>query len=87
MKKVIHPFLFAIFPILFLFAYNIDEVLAIDLWLPISIVMVGTFILLILFKLITKNYKKAAIITSFFLILFFSFGHIRDLIYSCGHRA
>ena len=80
--SVIHPFLFAISPVLFLFAYNIYEVPAGDLLLPIVVVVTGTLILFFSLRLITKSYVKTGIITSFFLILFFSYGHIRDLIYS-----
>ena len=79
---IIHPFLFAIAPILFLFAYNIDEVSGTDLILPLLVAITGTLILMLSLRLITKDYNKIAIITSTFLILFFSYGHIRDLIYS-----
>ncbi len=81
---VFHPFLFAIFPVLFLFAYNIDEVPATDLLLPMLVAILGTLILLFSLRLITKNYNKIAIITSTFLILFFSYGHISGLILSSG---
>lgn len=80
--SVFHPFLFAIFPVLFLFAYNIDEVPTSDLLLPMLVAIIGTLILLLSLRLITKNYNKIAIITSSFLILFFSYGHIRELIIS-----
>jgi len=80
--SVIHPFLFALFPILFLFAHNIWEVSAGDLLLPILVVIAGTLILFFSLRLITKSYIKAGIITSLFWVLFFSYGHIRDLIYS-----
>ena len=81
---VIHPFLFALFPILFLFAYNIDEVSPADLLLPILVVIAGTLVLFFSLRLITKSYSKSGIITSFFLVLFFSYGRIRDLIVSLG---
>lgn len=86
MKKVIHPFLFAIVPALFLFAYNIVEVHPTDLLPPITFSLIGTAILFFLSRLLTKSYVKSGIITSLFLILFFSYGHIRDLIYSAGIR-
>ena len=79
---IFHPFLFAVFPILFLFAHNIDEVPATDLFLPLIVAVVATLILLLIPRLITKNYNKIAIIISTILILFFSYGHVRDLIYS-----
>lgn len=86
MKKlsVIHPFLFAIFPILFLFAHNIYEVPATDLLLPILVVIVGTLIVFFSSRLITKSYNKSGIITSYFLILFFSYGYVRDVISVLG---
>lgn len=81
-KKIVHPFLLAIFPVLFLFAYNIDEARYSDLLWPIPIVLVGTLILLFLLRLVTKSYVKGAIAASYFLLLFFSYGHVRDAIYS-----
>lgn len=80
--SVIHPFLLALFFVLFLFAHNIYEVYAADLLLPIVAVIALTLILFFSLRLITKSYVKSGIITSWFLVLFFSYGHIRDLIYS-----
>jgi len=80
--SVIHPFIFAISPILFLYAHNIAEVPATDLLLPGLIVVIGTVILLLSLRLTLKNREKAAIVTSLFLVLFFVYGHIRHLILS-----
>ncbi len=79
---VIHPFLFAIFPVLFLFARNIDEIPATDLLLPVLVLIAGTLILLFSSRFITKSYNKSGIITFFFLVLFFSYGHVNRLIQS-----
>jgi len=87
LKTMIHPFLFAIFPILFLFAYNVEEVIAIDLVVPILVAVVGTLILLPLLRLLTRSWSKGAIATSLFLVLFFSYGHIRDMLFSAGMPA
>ena len=76
--SVFHPFLFAMFPILFLFSQNIDEVPATDLFLPMLAVIALTLIPLLLLRLITNNYNKIAIVTSYFLVLFFSFGYVMD---------
>jgi len=82
MKRFVafHPFLFAIAPILFLFAYNIDEVSVKDLVLPLIVAVIGTLLFMLLLRLVTKNYNKIAIITSCFLVFFFSYGHVRDAI-------
>jgi hypothetical protein len=81
---VIHPFLFAISPVLFLFAYNINEVPGTDLIFPLLITIIGTLIVYLLLRLITKNSNKAAIVTSILLVLFFSYGSVRDAIFSLG---
>ena len=76
MKKsfVIHPFLFAIFPILFLYSDNIEQVSFSEILLP-SAFALGFTILLVLFSLlILRNSNKAGIIASIFLVLFFSYG-------------
>ena len=82
MKKsfVIHPFLFAIYPILFIFSHNIEQVYYIQILLPLTIVLGSTLLLLLLARLISNNYIKVAIIISVSIILFFSYGHIYELI-------
>lgn len=83
MKKtiIIHPFLFAIFPILFLFAYNIGQVSFSEILLPSVIVLVFTTVaLFILWLILKRDIKKSAILVSAFLILFFSYGRIYNLI-------
>jgi hypothetical protein len=78
MKKwfVVHPLLLALFPILFLFAHNIKEMPFAET--ARSIVLVVSFSLLLwsVLGLIVRNLQKAALTTSVFLILFFSYGHI-----------
>lgn len=77
---IIHPFLFAIYPIFFLFSYNIEQISLSEIFIPSAIVLGFTLLLLLLSGLIFRDDKKAAIIVSIFLILFFSYGHIYDLI-------
>jgi len=80
MKKpfVLHPFLFAIFPILFLFAHNRAELLSYsEISVPLIISLVTTVLMFLLATVVLKDSKKAGIIVSVLLILFFSYGHIR----------
>ncbi len=78
MKKtfIIHPFLFAISPIFFLLSNNTEELSFSATLLPSAIVLGFTLLLLLLFRLIIKDNKKAAVIVSISLFLFFSYGHI-----------
>lgn len=77
---VIHPFLFAIFPILFLFSHNLGEVSFSEILLPSAIVLGFTLLILLLGSAILKDSKKAGIIVSLFLVLFFSYGHVYDMV-------
>jgi len=82
MKKpfVIHPFLFAIFPILFLFSHNIEQVSFSKTLVPMAVALGFTLLLSLLSRLILRDNRKAGIIVSIFLILFFSHGHVYNII-------
>jgi len=84
MKKslVIHPFLFALFPVLFLFAHNVGQVSFSEILVPTAIVLGFTLLLLLLLlsRLIVKDRKKAGIAVSMVLVLCFSYGHVYETI-------
>ena len=84
MKKsfIIHPFLFAVFPILFLFAHNVGQVSFSEILMPTAVVLGSTLLLLLLSGWILKDNKKAGIAVSFFLVLFFSYGHALEVVLS-----
>lgn len=77
MKKllVIHPVLFAIYPILFLFANNLGQYSIRIVFTPI--IAVVSFLLLswYLLNLSLKDKNKSGLIVSLFLVLFFSYGN------------
>jgi len=77
---VIHPFLFAIFPILSLFGYNISSVSFDQIVIPLSLSIFITFLIWIALGKVLKNKIKAGFITSLGLIMFFFYGHIYMLI-------
>jgi len=79
---IFHPFLFAIFPILSLYSHNIGQVIFHQTLIPSAIALGLMLFLLLLFKLISRNNQKAGILTSVFLILFFSYGHIFTIMQS-----
>lgn len=73
---VIHPFLLAVFPILSLLSYNINQDYYPSALLAISVSLGVTTLMLIVLKLAIKDIKKTAIIASVSIILFYSYGHI-----------
>jgi len=86
MKKltVVHPLFFAMFPILALYAYNVAEVSPSEIVLPTAIVLGSTVFLLILTGVILRNLKKAGIVVSIFLVMFFSYGHVANAVEGWG---
>jgi hypothetical protein len=77
---VLHPFLFALYPVLALLAVNIQEVDPTDTFRSLIVVLVTAAIFICVFRLIFHDWQKAGIITSLLLILFFSYGHIYMLL-------
>lgn len=81
MRKTLklHPFLFAIFPILFLYSNNADQLSLSATVLPLASSLIFTIAVLSV-GIIIKETQKTGILTSIFLILFFSYGHFYELL-------
>jgi len=81
MKSFIHPFLFTIFPILFLFSHNVGGGISISEIIIPSAVALGFAALLLLFlSLLLKDRDRVGIVGSIILILFFSYGHVFEIV-------
>jgi hypothetical protein len=77
-----HPVLFAVAPILFLYAYNGPRI-PIDpreLLLPILLSLAMTAVLWAILWLLFRSVTRAALVVSLFLVLFFSYGHIAGML-------
>jgi len=70
---ILYPFILAIYPIFFYYNLNKHEVWISETLAPTAISLLGTLLLLFLFKLIFKNQTKAGILTFIVLILFFAY--------------
>jgi hypothetical protein len=75
MKKplVIHPFLLALFPIVFLYAHNIEMVLVYEILLPAVATLGFTLLSILLLRMVLGEVRKAGMIVSVFWVLFFSY--------------
>ena len=82
MKKIHiwHPFLFAIFPVVFLYARNVKEVPMDQVFLPLVVVTGATLVLNWLGKIFVKSTAKRALVLSLCLLLFFSYGSVLDMV-------
>jgi len=79
---IFHPFLFAAFPVLFLFAHNIRELEFHVVIIPMTVVFFFTFFGFFLFGVIFKDDQKGAVLLSCALILFFSYEPFSSLMQS-----
>ena len=75
-----HPFLLAVYPVLALLSFNIDQVGVWVVWRSLLIVISAAIILSGILALVIKPFQKAAIISSLILILFFSYGQVHELL-------
>ncbi|RPI94419.1 MAG: hypothetical protein EHM40_06610 [Chloroflexi bacterium] len=75
-----HSFLFAVYPVIALLAINISEVEFSSGFRPLllSVLMAGSLILV--FRLIYRDWRRAALLSTILLILFFSYGHVYILL-------
>jgi len=77
LKRIpIAPFAIAIFPILTLLSSNATQVSFSVVIRPLFVSLLATLLLLIVLRLVLRQCDKAALVTSFILILFFSYGQV-----------
>ena len=75
---VFYPLLFAAFPVLFLYADNISETSASQMWLPLVISIAAALVLWAVLSLILGSLSKAGLATAIFLAFFFAYGRLYD---------
>lgn len=81
---VIHPFLFCLYPVIALFALNIDQLRPNEVYRSLIIIFLLTAGSFFLIKLLIRNWQRAGIICSLGLLLFFSYGHVYVLFANKG---
>lgn len=75
----ISTLLFAAFPVLSLLAHNIDQIRGIEAIRSLVVALLVSLILVLIYKLILKEWHRAAIAGSFSILIFFSYGHVYSL--------
>jgi hypothetical protein len=81
-KKLIflHPFLFALYPVIFLYAQNIHEYRENVILAPLVIALVFAAVVFGITRLLVKKIEQAAIISSVFILLSFSYSRLLEAI-------
>ena len=78
---VLHPFLFALFPALFLYSMNMGEFPTGVVWVPLLKAIGLTAAGFVLLVLILKERMRAGLLLSLFIVLLSSYGHLRIALY------
>jgi hypothetical protein len=76
----IHPILLGLYPVLALYVFNRNEIVFPAIRQAVITAFVIIVIVIAAFLLIFRSWHKAAVSASFTLLVFFSYGHIFDLI-------
>ena len=74
-----YPFIYAFYPVLFLYAKNMDLVGLQDCIKPLLILFIVTLGLLLIAKALLKNNIKAGILVSLLMLVFFSYGNAAEV--------
>ncbi len=79
-RPVLHPFLFTIFPIVFLVARNTtDDIGPWEVLVPLALALAVTTFVFVGLWIVFRDPHPAGFLTSGLVLLFFSFGHVNDL--------
>jgi hypothetical protein len=76
----LHPLFLCIFPVLSLLATNITEVDPDVILRPLLFSIAGMILILVTLRMALKDIRKAAMVASLFLVLFFSYGHVYQIL-------
>jgi hypothetical protein len=76
--KHLHPWILSIFPLLNLYTHNIDQIDPIRLVVPILVTLLTTALLWFILTTFFHQGQKAPLLTSFLLLVFFSYGYLLD---------
>jgi hypothetical protein len=86
MKRILvmHPFLLALWTVLFAYSENLGFLSFSQAWMSLFLLLSLTSVLLLLFSAILRSVMKAGAVLSLFLILFFSYAHVYSMLWREG---
>jgi hypothetical protein len=79
-NSAIHPFLFAVYPIIYLYAHNIRDVSVKEIVLPSLFVLVFTLVLWLIINIVLRNSLRSAFLTTLVVCSFFIYGHFFEFL-------
>jgi len=82
----LHPWLFALYPVLFLYTHNMEEVVFLDIVPSLIVVLLVTTLFWGIGRIVFRDSGKAAVTVSVMMILFFSYHYIYTVLRNIGLR-
>jgi hypothetical protein len=79
-QVVWHPILFALYSVLTLFSYNLGEIVFDSTIRSFIIVIVLSLMVLCVYKLIVKDWRRAGLFATWSLIIFLTYGHFYNFL-------
>ncbi len=76
----IHPVLFAVYLVLFLYAQNLGEVELGEVLPILGLAILGSSVSLLVTKLVWRDLRRGAIVVSALVIAFFAYGHVANAV-------
>jgi hypothetical protein len=79
-KLILHPFLFALYPAVFLLVFNMHYLEWFSALRALILLLISSSLVFLLFFFITKDSSRSALVTSVIFLFFFFYGHIRSIL-------
>ena len=79
-SSVFHPFLFAVMPVLLFVSLNLNEIILDYIFTTLLIIVAAVIVSWYLLNLLLKDKMKSGLMLSLGLVLFFSYGHIYNIL-------
>jgi hypothetical protein len=76
---VVHPFLFVLSTLVFFYATNLGRIALAESWVPMLMILLPVGVIQ-LFLLRTEKARKAGVVLSLFIVLFFSYGQVYEVL-------
>jgi hypothetical protein len=76
----LHPILFGAYPVIALLAHNVEQARPNEALRALIVSLVGATVCLLILKLLLRDWRKAALASTLFVVLFFSYGHFYDFV-------
>ena len=80
LKKIpLHPFLFSIFPVLFIFQYNIHEILIADIIIPVCLSLIFSIVIFFVLRFFIGS-KKSSLIITLTIVAFIIYANLHSIL-------